>query len=102
MRIMLPIHDEIVASVHKDLAVEYNQLVREVMCNQPWLMKTCRLNSSVSMGRTFEPFDAKKAPLGQVELDEAPNVDWLPEEVWGGKLNDEQIKKVLDFQFGLG
>lgn len=102
VRIMLPIHDEIVASVHKDLALEYNQLVREVMCNQPWLMKTCRLNSSVSMGRTFEPFDAEKAPLGQVELDEAPNVDWLPEEVWGGKLNDEQIKKVLDFQFGLG
>ena len=100
-RIMLPIHDEIVASVHKDLVFEYNQLVRKVMCNQPWLMKKCLLNSSVSMGRTFEPFDAKKAPLGQVELDEAPKVDWLPEEVWGNKLNDEQIKKVLDFQFSL-
>lgn len=98
-RIMLPIHDEIVASVHKDLALEYNQLVRQVMCDQPWLMKKCKLNSTVSMGRTFEPFDQKKAPLGQVELDEAPNVDWLPKEVWGKVMSDEDILKVLDYQF---
>lgn len=101
-RILTAIHDEIVVSIHKDLAIEYNQLVREVMCSQPWLMKRCLLNSTVSMGRTFEPFNSEKAPLGQVELDEAPAVDWLPKEVWGEKLNDEQIKKVLDFQFGLG
>lgn len=102
VRIMLPIHDEIVASVHKDYVLEYNQLVRKVMCTQPWLMKTCKLNSSVSMGRTFEPFDQKHAPKGQVELDEAPDVDWLPKEVWGGKLSDDLILKVLDYQFSLG
>ena len=72
------------------------------MCDQPWLMKRCLLNSTVSMGRTFEPFDKKKAPLGQVELDEAPKVDWLPEKYWDKPLDDEGIKKVLDFQFGLG
>lgn len=101
-RILTAIHDEIVVSIHKDLVFEYNHLVREVMCDQPWLMKRCLLNSTVSMGRTFEPFDAKKAPLGQVELDEAPKVDWLPEKYWDKPLDDEGIKKVLDFQFGLG
>lgn len=98
-RIMTAIHDEIVVSIHKDLVFEYNQLIRDVMCDQPWLMKRCLLNSSVSLGRTFEPFDAKKAPLGQVELDEAPKVDWLPESDWGNKLDDEGIRRVLDFQF---
>lgn len=101
VRIMLPIHDEIVCSVNKDIALEFSHLIREVMCDQSWLMKSCLLNSSVSMGRTFEPFDAHKAPLGQIELDEAPDVDWLPKEVWGNKLNDEQILKVLDYQFSL-
>lgn len=98
-RILTSIHDEIVVSIHKDLVFEYNNLVREVMCDQPWLMKRCMLNSTVSMGRTFEPFDQKKAPLGQVELDEAPDVEWLPKEVWGKKLDDEGIRKVLEYQF---
>lgn len=101
-RILTAIHDEIVVSIHKDLVFEYNHLVRDVMCDQPWLMKKCMLNSSVSMGRTFEPFDSHKAPLGQVELDEAPKVDWLPEKYWDKPLDDEGIKKVLDFQFGSG
>lgn len=101
-RIMVAIHDEIVVSIHKDLVYEYNHLVRDVMCDQPWLMKKCLLNSSVSMGRTFEPFDSHKAPLGQIELDEAPKVDWLPEKYWDKPLDDEGIKKVLDFQFSLG
>ena len=99
VRIMFPVHDEIVASVNKDLVLEYRDLVKRVMCDQSWLFKTCLLNASVSMGRTFEPFDAKKAPLGQVELDEAPKVDWLPEKYWDKPLDDEGIKKVLDYQF---
>ena len=99
---MFPVHDEIVASVRKDLVLEYNQLVKKVMCDQDWLFKTCLLNASVSMGRTFEPFDQKKAPLGQIELDEAPDVEWLPKEVWGKKLDDEGIRKVLDYQFIYG
>ena len=101
VRIMIPVHDEIVASVDRDCVLEYKDLVKKVMCDQPWLMKTCRLNASVSMGRTFEPFDKEKAPLGQIELDEAPDVDWLPEEVWGKALSDEMILKVMEHQFGL-
>ena len=102
VRIMFPVHDEIVASVNKDKVFEYRDLVKRVMCDQPWLFKTCLLNASVSMGRTFEPFDAKKAPLGQIELDEGPKVDWLPEKYWDKPLDDEGIKKVLDFQFKEG
>jgi hypothetical protein len=101
VRIMLPIHDEIVSSVNRELVPEYRDLVKRVMCDQDWLMKTCKLNASVSMGRTFEPFDEKKAKLGQIELDEAPNVDWLPESSWGNPMSDSDIEKALDFQFGM-
>lgn len=99
VRLMFPVHDEMVASVHKDLVIPYRHLVKEVMCDQPWLMKTCKLNSTVSMGRTFEPFDAKKAPLGQIELDEAPKVDWLPKESWDKVMTDEEVLKCLEYQF---
>lgn len=99
VRIMFPIHDEIVASVRRDLAVQYRHLVKQVMCDQPWLMKTCKLNSTVSMGRTFEPFDKETAPLGQIELDEAPKVDWLPSSTWGNIMTDEEVEKVIDIQF---
>lgn len=101
-RIMTAIHDEIVVSVHKDIVLDFNRLSRQVMGNQPWLMHVCKLNSTGSMGRTFEPFDKDHAPLGQVELDEAPDVDWLPKEAWGKPMTDEQILKVLDYQFSLG
>lgn len=98
-RIMLPIHDEIVTSVHKDLAIEYRHLIREVMCNHPWLFKQVKLNCSVSMGRTFQPFKPDKAPYGQIELDEAPKVDFIDEKFWGKSVDDETVKKILDYMF---
>ncbi len=33
--------------------------------------------------------------------DEAPEVDWLPEEVWGKIMSDEDVLKALDYQFSL-
>ena len=101
-RIMLPIHDEIVASVHKDILLEYNQLVRKVMCSHDWLFKNCVLEASVSVGRTFEPFHAKKAPLGQIELDEAPSLDWVPKKEWDGVMSEETVQKCIDYFFPKG
>lgn len=96
---MLPIHDEIVCSVHKDLVLDYIKLIRQVMCTHPWLFSKVKLNCSVSMGRTFEPFDKEKAPLGQIELDEAPEVDFIDKDFYGKKLPEEEIVKVLDYLF---
>lgn len=101
VRVMFPIHDEIVASVRRDCVFEYDKLIREVMCNHPNVMKHVRLNCSGSIGRTFEPFNKSKAPYGQIELDEAPNkVDFIPEEFYGKKLGREQIENVLKYLFG--
>ena len=99
VRIMLPIHDEIVASVHRDHVIEYRKLIREVMCTQDWLFSKVILNCSVSMGRTFEPFDPEKAPMGQIELDEAPHVDFIDEKFWDKSIDEEGVKRCLDYLF---
>lgn len=99
VRIMMPIHDEIVVSVHKDLALAYRKLIRDVMCTHPWLFKKVILNCSVSMGRTFEPYHKEHAPLGQIELDEAPHADFIDEKFWDKSLDDEAFKRCLDYLF---
>jgi hypothetical protein len=51
------------------------------------------------MGRTFEPFDIEKAPMGQIELDEAPHVDFIDKEFWDKSIDDEGVKRCLDYLF---
>jgi hypothetical protein len=47
----------------------------------------------------FQPFDKVKAPFGQVELDEAPAVDWLPSRLHGSKLGDNEVSTVVQYLF---
>lgn len=96
-RLVAPIHDELVASVKKRHLEKYIERSKEIMCDHPDLFKTLPLHCTVSMGRTFQPFDAKKAPYGQIELDECPSVDWLPEEYWGKALPLNEIGRVLEY-----
>lgn len=91
----IPIHDELVFDVRKDHILPFIKTAKAVMANHPGIVKNLKLNTSVSIGRTFEPFDPKHAPFGQVELDEAPEVDWIPEQYRGRSLPDEEIEKVI-------
>ena len=69
-RFMMPIHDELVWSVHKDDAVAFIAIAKDVMRSHPDVFKKLKLDCTASVGRTFEPWDGKKAPQGQIELDE--------------------------------
>lgn len=95
-RFMMPIHDELVFSVHRSIAVEGIALIRGTMIDHPDLFKHCKLDASPSMGLTFEPY-SKKAPLGQVELYE------LPKELGIGspdiRATDDQVREVVDYLF---
>lgn len=73
-RFMVPIHDELVFSVHRELVVEFIALARDIMIDHPDIFKLCQLDASPSVGLTFEPWDAKKAPMGQIELFEMPDI----------------------------
>lgn len=72
-RFMMPIHDETVFSVHRKLVVPFIQMAREVMRHHPDIIRTLPIDCSPSVGLTFEPWNAQKARLGQIELFEAPD-----------------------------
>ncbi len=96
-RFLIPIHDELVYSVHKDDVIEFLRISGEIMTDHPDIIKTLKLHSTAAIGRTFEPFDAVKVPYGQIELDEAPEVDWLPKEYHYQSLPEEHIQTVIDY-----
>ncbi|WP_353640778.1 DNA polymerase [Mesorhizobium sp. WSM2239] len=98
MRLMVPIHDELVFSIHYKHVVEGMHMLGECMNNHPDIFKSCKLDSSPAIGVTFEPFDAKKAPAGQIELYEAPKLPGvLPENTEGQRLNDDHVRAVVDY-----
>jgi hypothetical protein len=95
---MMPIHDELLFSVHRSIAVEAIKLIRDTMIDHPDMFTKCKLDASPSVGLTFEPYSAKKGILmGQVELFE------LPEAVGVGNVNgratDDQVRGVVDYLF---
>jgi DNA polymerase I-like protein with 3'-5' exonuclease and polymerase domains len=97
IRFMLPIHDELVYSVHRDLAPDFIPLLRETMCSHDDWFKTCRLDAAPSVGLSLEPWGAK-APIGQVELMEPPAVIVGPERA-GRPLDRAGIVEVIDYLF---
>lgn len=97
-RFLMPVHDELVFSAHRSIAVEAVHLIRETMIDHPDMFTQCKLDASPSIGLTFEPFNPKKGILtGQVELFE------LPPEVGVGNVNgratDDEISGVVDYLF---
>lgn len=97
---MFPIHDELVSSVHRDLALDYTKLIRACMTEHPDDFKRVKLNVAVSMGRNFEPFHPVNAPQGQIELDEAPQLPFVPAEEVGGSMSADTIVKTVKYLFG--
>lgn len=97
-RFMMPIHDELVWSVHKDDVWEFIQLARHHMTTHPDMFKRTVLHCTAAVGRTFEPFHKEKAPYGQIELDEAPQgLGFIPDEVVGEAMNEEQISATIQY-----
>lgn len=99
-RLMMPIHDELVFSVHKDDAMAFIPLLRQAMGEHPDIVKHFPLNCTVAMGRTFRPFDSKNPAMSQVELDEAQVIDGVvPKELEGTKLSDDKVAELLNYMF---
>lgn len=99
-RFMIPVHDELVFSVHKDDVVSFITMAKQVMCHHPEIITTLAVDATASVGRTFEPYHPEKAPFGQIELDEAPILDgWLPPETKDQRLNDKEIQQVVNYLF---
>lgn len=99
--IIMPIHDELVFSVRWDQAVDFGQRILEVMCDHLDLVSWLKLDGTVSVGKTLEPYHEEKAPFGQIELDEAPALEgYVPEELEGSKLSREYRENVVAYLMG--
>lgn len=95
-RFLMPIHDELVFSVHRDDVVPFIREAKCRMCDHPDIVQNLILDATASVGRTFEPFHPKKAPLGQIELDEAPEILGFKKDQ---KLSDPEIQCVVEYLF---
>lgn len=97
MRVLIPIHDELLMSVHKDLVVEATELCRTAMCT-PDIVTTLPLTVAPAIGRTFEPFSKGKR-TGQIELGELSEVPCVGEARWGKEATHDEIRAVVDYIF---
>lgn len=95
-RFLMPIHDELVFSVHKDDAIAFLHMAKPAMCDHPEIIKTLCVDATASIGRTFEPYHPERAPFGQIELDEAPPILGFEKD---SRLNDAEIGKVINYLF---
>lgn len=95
-RFLMPIHDELLYSVHKSIVPEFVNGARKIMITHPDMFKHCMLDASPSVGLTFEPWNPKTARLGQVELYELPDIGCGPV---NGRANDDQMRGVVEYLF---
>jgi DNA polymerase I-like protein with 3'-5' exonuclease and polymerase domains len=90
-RFMMPIHDELVFSVHKDYVLEFITIMRRCMNNQTTFVKTLPLHCTVAIGKTFGVKD-------QIELDEANPIEGvIPEEYAGQPLPENIVQNVINY-----
>jgi hypothetical protein len=95
-RFKMPVHDELLFSVNKNEAVEFIKVVKEKMCDHPDIITSLQIDATASMGLTFEPYHPDKAPIGQIELDEAPDLcGFTPD----SRLNDDEIRTAIDYLY---
>jgi hypothetical protein len=84
---LIPIHDELVWSVHRSIAADFVAVARDAMITHPDLFTRMAVDASPAIGLSFEPWQASKVPLGQVELFEPPA------EIVGPKLANTRLDK---------
>lgn len=95
---IMPIHDELIFSVHYTQAVEFSKIILKTMCDHPDLVSELKLDGTISIGKTLEPYHPVKAPFGQIELDEAPHLEgYIPESLADTKLDDAHRQRVVDY-----
>lgn len=97
VRFMMPIHDELVFSVHRDVVLDFIPVLRRCMTDHSDIVKTLPLDCTVALGKTFLPYDKKNPKLSQIELDEAAVMGPITQEWEGKKLPDEKVKEVVEW-----
>ena len=97
-RFMLLVHDELLFSVPRKEAVAFCDFLYQQMIQDTELLPDVKVDSSVAVGYTFQPFDKDSAPFGQIELHELDKgVPCVDEARWGEKATPEEIEKIVNY-----
>ena len=97
-RFVMPVHDELVYSVHRDIAAQFITDARNIMITHPDLFKHCALDASPSVGLSFVPWNNKTARTGQIELFE-PEEELVGAERAGKRLDQSGYQEMVDWLF---
>lgn len=97
-RFMLLIHDELLFSVPKAEAAAFCDFLYEEMIKDTPLFPNVLIDSSVAIGYTFQPFDAEKAPYGQIELHEMQKgLSCIPKERWEERASNDERNTIIEY-----
>lgn len=92
----IPIHDELLYSVHREEVPDFIKMAKRIMLDHPDIVNKLVIDASASVGLTFEPWSANKSSYGQIEVDEAPDILGFNA---GCKLNDNEIATAIEFLY---
>ena len=97
-RFMLLIHDELLFSVKKQDVAAFCDFLYNEMIQDSDLFPNVKIDSSVAIGYTFQPFHKEAAPFGQIELHEIQKgVACIPEDRWEERATDEERDLIIDY-----
>lgn len=99
-RVVGSIHDEVLASIHKDDCLEFLEDLYAIMIDGEGIIKTMQIDSSIGIGRNFMGFDLEKNPKGLVELNELdPGLPCIQKERWKKVATGDERVAVIDYLF---
>ena len=96
-RFLIPVHDEIVFNVVKEEAWDFIEMARVEMKNHKDIIKNLKPDCTASIGRTYEPFSLGKVPYGQIEIDEAPRLPFVPASEVDGKMSRDTFEATVQY-----
>lgn len=97
-RFMLLIHDELLFSVPRKHTAQFCDFLYNEMIQDSEMFPNVKIDSSVAVGYTFQPFDPVKAPFGQIELMEMQKgVPVIAEERWEEKADEEERDAIIKY-----
>ena len=96
-RFKIPVHDELVWSVHRDKVVDFIRLAKTEMVDHPDICQQLKLDTGVSVGLSFQPYDLRGAPYGQVEIDDLPSIPGVVPA--GGSATEAELRSIVDHLF---
>ena len=97
-RFMLLVHDELVWSVPRKEAATFCDFLYEQMIQDSELLQGVKIDSSIAVGYTYQPFNKEQAPYGQIELMEMDDgVPCIHPERIGEKATEQEREDIINY-----